>query len=260
MLGLSLMMAMSLAVSPEETACSSLIGEHITLSTFADVRSRLPLISPRTSYESTADYERRLAQTAAPGASRVVVRRHPNHPGEGLSYDPDRQILTVYDTAFGAGQINFSSVFGREARASDDNFTGAIGFQVGATETGQDTYEATNAYGARVPVTRTERQVDAVWERVGRRGESQFVGVGSYRPVARIPMAPDSARDLIEGGAAALLFVPKTPFQASGTSVLEPSFSRPRERRDTINVIIADVQCAFLLNGAGIAMYAFTVK
>ena len=166
-----------------------------------------------------------------------------------MSYDPDRQLLTIYDTAFGVGEINFSHIASlRPANIRDDNFTSAIGFAISATETGEDAYEATNSFGARVMVTRTDRQVNAIWERAGRMGQSQFIGVGSFRPVAQIRMAPDAARDFVEEGGIAFLIVPKPPFQASGVSVLEASFSRPRERRDTINVIIADVQCAFLFD------------
>lgn len=249
------------ASAPPPDICSTYVGQKPTLASFQAVRTALPAIPPQDSYESTADYERRLARSAIAAIAPALVQRRPTHPGEGLSYDADRQILTVYGSAFGTGQINFSSVFPRSAyRAREDNFTSAIGFKIETLETGRESFEATNGFGATVTVTRIDQKVSAVWERAGRLGESQFLGVGSFKPVARIPMKPNDARALIEGGSAALLFVPKPPFVVEGMSVLEASFTRPRENRDTVTVIVADVQCGFLLSQAGTILYAFPVR
>jgi hypothetical protein len=256
---LALLLALTSPVS--EGRCGSYVGRNVDTRTFDEVRSALPIVAERGPYESTADYQRRLSGAAGGVQDPVVVRRTTNRKGDGLSYDPDRQILTVYGSAFGTGEINFSHIAPlRPADRLDDNFTGAIGFLVGLAEIGQDAYEAGNAYGARVTVTRTTRRVHAIWERAGKLGQSQFLGVSQFKPVARLRMGPDAAKDIIEGGGGAILFVPKSPYQASGTSTLDANFARPRERVDMISVIIADVQCAFLLNRVGTVVHALEVR
>jgi hypothetical protein len=241
--------------------CANYVGRRVAVTAFDEIRSGLPAIVDRSPYESTADYRRRLAE-APPGAQEPLVIRHiARQQGEGLSYDPDRQILRVFASAFGLGEINFSNIPSlRPDDARADNFTDAIGFVVSAKDTGQDTYEATNAFGASVTVTRTKRRVDAIWEAPGRLGQSQFVGGKAFRPVAELRLSPDAAREIVEGGSTAILFVPRAPFQASGTSILEASLSRPKERVDTINVIIADVRCAFMLDRSGSVLRAFEVR
>jgi hypothetical protein len=252
---------LTVAGPPGNSMCASYVGQPVVPQTFDQVRSAVPEMAPRSSYESTADYGRRLAEADGRSQEPLIIRRVGSRESEGLSYDADRHILSVYRSAFGLGEINFSDIPSlRTDDARSDNFTGAIGFLISAGETGQETYEATNAYGARITVTRTRRQVSAIWESSGRMDQSQFIGTAPFKPVAQLRMGPDAARDIIEGGSTALLFVPKAPFQASGTSTVEASFSHPRERVDTISVIIADVRCAFLLDRVGNVLHAFEVR
>ena len=217
-------------------------------------------MEPRDPYESAAAYARRVAQSDNAEERSFIVRRTPDYPKEGLTYDPDRNTLTIYRTAFGAGKTNFADVFGGGLRRDEENYASAIGFAISATEIEKESYEANNGFGARVTVTRTRRQVKAIWERAGKPGEDSFVGTRSFRPVAVLRVEPDLARELMERGSTALLFIPRAPYQASGKSTVAPSFNSPREREDNIEVVTGDIQCAFLLDAQDIVRHAFSVK
>jgi hypothetical protein len=242
------------------SVCSTFVGHPVQARPFEDIAAGLPKVADRGPYESTAEYRQRLAGAASAPQQAMIVRIS-SREGEGLSYDPDRQILTVYPSAFGVGEVNFSDVVAlRSDDTRSDNFSGAIGFLVSATETGRETYQATNAFGARLTVTRVKRRVSAIWKGPGKMGQSQFVGVGAFKPVAQLRIGPDAARQIVEGGGGAILFTAKPPFHSSGTSTLEASFSRPEERVDAINVIVADVRCAFLLERNGTVVHALDVR
>ena len=255
------LVALGLFLSSAASAqtCESYLGQKVELSDFDAVVAALPRIAPRDRYESTSDYARRLALAPDVSISPFIVPVVPDYPGRGLSYDPDRKLLKIYATAFGAGQVNFGDVFRDGYRSGYDNFSGAVGFRLSARTVDETTYEANNAFGAKVTVTRTTRDVQAVWERAGKRMEDPLVGMKSG-VVASLTMEPDAARELIERGRAALMFVPRAPFRAQGQSTIPADFRRPRERIDRIDVVVADIQCAFLVDPSGNLTRAFIVK
>lgn len=240
-----------------DPGCLEKLAAAGAVTAFDDAINALPEMEGKSAYESTADYERRLATEA--GQRSILLNRTPSRVGEGLSYDPDRQTLTIYPAAFGAGSINFSIIFGIGSRGLDA-FASAVAFNLEAMEVGKESYEATNGFGAKVMVTRTTRRVHALWERHGKNGESQFARKSAFRPLAIVAMAPDAARDLIEHGSIAFLAVPKPPFKGAGIDAVAPDFQRPRERVDNVTALIADVQCAYVRASDGTAIAAFAVR
>lgn len=251
------MLLLSLLLSTATPDCDSYVGQTVTTHAFDDVVGSLPEIEPQGAYESTSEYEARLDGAAAQVSRPTIIRR--GATTSGLSYDADDQTLTVYETAFGATQINFSDIFGRPHR-SRSNFASAVGFLVNAEVTEQEQYEATNGFGARFAVERTNRRISAVWERAGERGESPVGSRSRTGSIAEINMPPDQARDIIERGHTALLISPTAPFIAHGTSTIAATFRRPRERIDTIDVVVADIQCAFILDSSDVVVQAFEVR
>lgn len=242
-----------------DPACLQKLAAAGPVTAFDDAIKALPEIEPKSTYESTADYEHRLTIATGQHPDPILLKRTPSRVSEGLSYDPNRRALTIYPAAFGAGSINFSTIFGIGSRGLDA-FASAIAFNLEATEVGKEDHEATNGFGARVMVTRTTRRVHALWERHGRNGESQFAGKSAFRPLAVIAMAPDAARDVIEHGSIAFLVAPKPPFRGAGIDGVAPDYRHPRERIDQVTAIIADVQCAYVRASDGTAMAAFAVR
>jgi hypothetical protein len=235
------------------------LGQKVSVADYEHVFAMLLSVAPRDALESNADYQRRIAQMPAHDQASVILPIVAERRGDGLSYDSDRRVLNVYRAAFGAGRVNFGAVFHDSLTGHDDNFASAIGFRLGMTVVKEETYQASNAFGANVTVTRTIRDVRTVWERAGKIGEGPFFGMRRGL-IAQLPMAPDNARELIERGSTALLIVPRSPYKAIGVSTLEPTFQWPVERVDHVRVLIADVQCGFLLNSQSVVAQAFSSK
>jgi len=239
--------------------CSSYVGQTVAVSSFAELHDALPIVTPRDRFESAADYTTRLASAELADPKPVIIRKIWQAGDEGMSYNTDSQTLTVYGSAFGAGRTNFREIMGLPIQRGRDNFASAIGFELNVTQTAQETFEATNGFGAKFAVTRTIRHIDTVWERAGEIGEDPFLGMRSGR-LAILTMEAPVARELFENGSAALLFVSRPPFRDSGTSTIGAEFSRPRERQDNVDVLIGDIQCGFLLNAQDQVTHAFTTK
>jgi len=239
--------------------CASQVGQQITTRTFDEVRAGLPNIAPKGPYESTAEYESRLAAAQSGGVSPVNIRRGNSRPG--LSYNADRQELTVYEQAFGAGELNYADVLGRPRVGSlEDYYSGAIGFVIDEIETGRRTFEATNGFGARTLVESIEGRINAVWERAGRLTESPFQGMRLAGTSSTLRVGPAEARDIIENGATALMVVPRPPYIRTGTSMREATFAFPREHINAVTILMADIQCAFLVDGHGRVVLALPVR
>lgn len=79
--------------------------------------------------------------TLLPGSRPILLNRKPAYSGQGLSYDADRRILKLYPSAFGAGVINFTTIFGMRSHGLDA-FASAGAFSLEAIETGKDSYFA----------------------------------------------------------------------------------------------------------------------
>ena len=242
-----------------DAGCLQKLAAAGPVSTFDDAIKALPQIEAKSTYESTADYERRLAAASGQTSRPILLKRTPSYVGEGLSYDADRRILTIRPTAFGAGQINFSMIFGMGPPGMDP-FASAIAFGLEARDVAKENYEANNGFGAQVTVTQTTRQVHALWEQHGKRGDSPFLGNSPFKPLAAISMTPQAARDVIERGSVTLLAVPKAPFKKTGLNAVAPDFRRPRERIDQVTALIAYVQCAYLQASDGSVIAAFAVR
>ena len=184
--------------NPADTICRPYVGHQVTTRTFEEVRSSLPVVPAKGKYESTADYEKRLATALAP-VGPVIIRQ--SLPYRGLDYDADRGQLKIHQTAFGAGETNFGNLLGSGGMTSRaDNFSGVIGLMVGVSETMTDTYDAANGFGAHFTVTRTSRSVDAVWERPGDIRQSMFIDAKPFGPIAQFNVSSSVAQDLIEAG------------------------------------------------------------
>lgn len=252
------LLPLSAALQRTPNQCAAYVGQTPATTTFADMAKRLPNVPLKSEYESPASYERRLAD-ANYLDQQYVIRRSSNQARPW--YDADHAELVVDSHDFGAREVDFKSIFQstgdtRSYKIMDSD----IGFLVDADVVARSKYAATNAFGAHFDVERVDRNVTAVWKSIGKLGGGEFVGAKGFGPIARLKLAPQVARDIIESGTTALLVVPRAPFLRTGSTVLAPSFSSPHERRDAITVAIADVRCAFLLDGGSRVVAAFAVK
>jgi hypothetical protein len=215
-------------------------------------------------YETTEAFNARQSAAMANWPSSFVIGYRPNL--QYLKYDADRgamdvpayffsNLTTSYHYVFGSLESPF---YGKIKYGLGDN----IDIVVGETERTAGSYRGSNAYGAMATISKIQRSTKAIWEREAKFGEDIFpdqqAGVGAL--LGSIPMSVQQAQSLKAGASAALVIAPRWPFFAQGTRKWEPTITSRTDVTNDISVIVADIQCALLLDPNKKVVAAFAVK
>ncbi len=80
-----------------QTHCSEFTGRTVTTETFAEVRAKIGSIAPKGEYETTAQYQARMAQ-ASPGGRRIIAKGVEDR--KYFVYDADTGMLRIQSYAF----------------------------------------------------------------------------------------------------------------------------------------------------------------
>lgn len=212
-------------------------------------------------YETTAAFQARI-RDARDKISPTYVVSVPLK-ASSILYDADSQKLKVDANALGANALSPAYFSARSPRGSISDLIdagGAYNLDIIAshTEVPIGSYAAQNAYGAQATVTRYRRHTKVIFERRGEWQETLFADANpSNAPRAEptifeVSAAPATARSLRKQLRGVVVIAPKAPFYASGkVGYQSPKFDAPNAFDHTLEVVVADVQCALLADGAG---------
>jgi hypothetical protein len=222
--------------------------------------SKLPL--KKEEFETTEAYNARLS-TALRGMTTPQLVRVPLN-SEGVSYNADTQRFQIESAAFGASYEKFDNyplyAFGNVQVDWGLNNIDVVGSQ---EDKPISLYNGINSYGAKVEVVKLKRFTKAIFDRKGGEGEDLFnpplpYGEFYYKNplVVEIPMDPNKARLLKGKMTAAVLITPKAPFYATGKYNHEPTIDDARDVNGIVQVIIADIMCAVIIDSSGVVVGA----
>jgi hypothetical protein len=260
---LSLMLLAVAARDASAQECQSLVGSRVeTISFDAAVTALSQVPSARDEFETTAQYQARLAIAMSSVPSRLLISvpldtRHVTYNADAGRFDIQsyaiRNTNTDYFTVFYGspfyGSVPFSTL-------------GNIDIVVGSSDEERGTYQGQNAYGATWTVTRVTRTVRAIFDREPRRYTEELFGDRATRgdgPVRwSIPVAPELARGLRERLRAAVVVAPKAPFYFENTQqgVGRVTIQNPRDVDQLSRIIVADIQCALITDDVGNVLVA----
>jgi len=238
--------------------CSSYIGKRIEMKGFDAVAKMLPKAPDKKGeFETTAEYEERVAaaRSSAPGGIIIDL----GNVDSGLKYDADLQKINISPFAFGSWDGIINEWTGLRALqfalyGVADVGNNNIGILVDRTSETTGSYPASNAFGSVVNVTTETRRFKGVFERkASRYDEGLLVGHTKrfgdpWQPIGSIPLSVEDAKRLKKSAIAAILVAPKSPYFVMGTSYKFETFSSPYRLNYETSAIIADIQCAFLLD------------
>ena len=240
------------------------MGEPVTFDqVFAEI---LEIPRFKDEFETTSQFEERQASALAKCAPRYLIAVPVDC--EYVSYDADRQVLVVATYAL------------TNTRVSSDELSAMFGYGSDLSEAGEEieyslsrnvawsfpregsdvgTYEGSNAFGAKVKITKQQRVARGIFERPSKNlqedvwVEAQEPHVKGVDPVAfEIEADPSAARSLKESGLrAAVLVAPRAPFYAVGLDHFSPTIRAPIDRTTDVRYLIADIQCAAIYASTG---------
>ncbi len=143
-----------------------------------------------------------------------------------------------------------------------------IALSISDDEAEKGGYLATNGFGATTRVRIVVRTTNGVFERKAEKGEGLFSdndsslenGNGTSPAVFSLPVAPARAKELIKSLQGFVLVQPMPPYWATGEGGEDATFNLPREVRQTINIMIADMKCVGVVDGHGTVLGSLATR
>ena len=261
MIGIPILLAIG---STAPTMCQQHIGTIVKPVPIDSVINAASKQNPiKDEYETTAQFERRQqsARSAIQGSYIISVP----FQSDGAKYDADSQVLRVYSDAIGIG---FSPEYPSEVYQLIGSSLHNLDIVAERSEILLGKYAAQNAYGAKAVVKRLKRVTKVIFERSGGWYED-FFGEGERGqfgkkvvPIIDIPVTPNRARALKPLLRAAVVISPIEPFYATGKIIHRaPRLGQPNDwEDDTIRVVVANVQCALVIDPSGSVLGSAVTK
>lgn len=240
-----------------QNICSPYLDQDVKLMNTNAVWKELAKIpNIKDEYETTKSFEDRVAAATEILSAPIIVEIPLDR--KFITYDADESKLSVGKYAFSNLRTNYTSVFGYGTP-----FYGKVKFSYWSNidivfpyeEKKLGSYIARNSMGAKITVTKLARNTKVIFEREAIRDEG-VLSSPKYPPNTPLltysNITPDMAKRAKTTARAAIVFVPKAPYFATGKYPWgEPTLTSPVEIDETLEVAIGDIQCALFLNATG---------
>jgi len=240
----------------DPNGCFEYLSKNInptTFDTLAAVLSKLP--SKKDEFESTADFEKRLNKAKSKIPDKFIIPIPIN--SSFIEYDADKRILGVSSLAIKIVGANYDGVFGFGTDYYEKikywRFQN-IDAVVATNSTNVGEYIGQNAFGTSTRVSRVDGLTKVVFERSGERYEGLFFNLRpqSSMIIEFTEVPPDIAKKFKFSVKTSLVIAPKQPFHVKGTGPSDaPTIQSPVDRRETLEVIVADIQCVLFADESG---------
>lgn len=228
--------------------CKGYEGKIVTPTAFSTLVQRLSGPSPKGEFETTAQYQARLAATSASVPTSPVVVTIPVDR-DYLSYNADNSLMLVQAGAFGDGE--FSDVVDVQLTA---NYFGLIPKGI------PEGIKVAHSRSERLVRTRTMRSglgIDVKVSDIDRFSNGFYIASPKLftfakrddSPVMFFKAAPARAQSLKQTVRIALAVVPKAPyvFRAEQPAAV-PTLRNPVQYEDKLTAIYVDAKCALVLD------------
>lgn len=253
--------------------CKSYVGNNIETVTFDAVYALVSKVpAEKDEFETTEIFNKKISAISTDWPEKFFIAYDfSEHGKRELEYNADDQQMTVGNSAFdgydkdallyaGRKFTNLNDMSLRSYERLDIGFFN-LQFIVSSKITPAGQYEASTASGATAVVAESKQSTQIVFERKVEYDENRFIGAESYlSDVGKVTMSPDVARMFKKSGKVSLLIIPKPPYFASGKRRHSPTLHTPLDTTERISVIVADVRCAFLVDGKNTVLEAFEIR
>jgi hypothetical protein len=264
-----------LATSPLPSAgngpqmCSAYVGQTVQPQSFDNAVARFAGLTPKSEFETTAQFEARQAQALAGAGGPLIIEKAPDDR-KFFEYDADAQALRILPFAFDnkffpAWEAFYAAGLNGSLNVNVNDNVDAV---ISEDERATGSYEASNAYGAKATVVSLTRTVQVIFDhgpKLGGRRETLFPGsiTDDYKvnPVGVLAMSPDQARLMKPGLRLAFVATPYRPFLVRGTTKFgKVTFQNPRDITYSYTILTADIQCGLVMDESGLVLGAYSTS
>jgi len=256
-----LLMAWTLAGLPslvfaQDSACVTYVGKKVDAQPFFVAVEDYKAIEPKGTYETTAQYDARIAKFAR---RRLIIEKEIEDKS-WIGYSADRARLIVTANSFTSSKIGWTPRFGdfrsyflhaeSDIPAADNgNFAVTIKiWELG--KGGQIQMRAAN--GAAVTVTKRTLLHNAIFDQVPKPSRPFFKGERANdlgkTILGEIPMSPTEAQEQHPSLKLAFVVEPKAPFFVYGGRPLsQATIQQPVDIWEAFEILIANIRCGLVL-------------
>lgn len=242
------------------SACPSYVGTTVAPLTFDEAVAKLPKVSPKGEFETTAEYQARFA--AAGGGGLLIVGKAPDDR-KFFTYDADHGKLSVEPYAFRNWDLSAWYALHNTAGLEPSTLYNvdvviSRGFHIVGSYMGQ------NGFGAQARIVERQSVVHAIYDRpIG--VDEELKGTGLFlnndEVVGTLDMPPSEAQALKPKLSVAFVVLPKEPYLVhSHYKVGEPTIDAPIDETEIATVMIADIRCGLLLDGSNKVIGAYPTR
>jgi hypothetical protein len=275
-----LLLALSIPISASaQTSCNQYRGQTPSIRSFDSVVEKFKEVGPIDEFENTAARRERREIAARSIGTPIVIEVN---YGSSPKYNADLQAFQIQSRAFSSSE-SFDQLFIHggigvigEGTLTNDETRALISLDISnppavtiarIERENYGTYLATNGLGAQRRVTRNLVEIQAVYEpnrSTGKYGEHRnFRGVNRYDDfIGTVPMEPEAARQLNNKFRHALVVAPLHPYFAGGrnSTGTTPTVSNPYDTKLLVSILLADIQCALVLDQSGKVLASIQTK
>lgn len=177
---------------------------------------------------------------------------------EDIYYNADSQRLNVPRNSIGSfvsrSQYNSTLNWDSELWDYEDRFGSHLGIGAYRHSEFVSEYQAENAFGTSIQVSRFEAEIGAVLERLSMESlfkfEDEDPSSETYDALSA-PMEPSQARLMKSEVRAAIYYIPTEPYAGQGTSRHRPTFDEPFDIHTELRLLHGDIQCVGLFDRLG---------
>jgi len=248
--------------------CASYEGQTVSpasIDTVISTVSELP--AEKDEFETTEQFNARVQASLGNLEGAYVVGTM--FDAEHAVYDADNQRFNIKSYALDNMNASWEAIFGYGRplyeRVKYSSF-GNVDIIVSNTERVTGSYRASNAFGASATISEVSRVNVGIFDREAAYGEDLFFrnreeGRVVDQVIGTIAADPVTARNLKDTMRGAVVIVPKAPWYAVGDkSWGAPTISNPQDVTETVSAVIADIQCALVLDGSNRVLLAVQTR
>jgi hypothetical protein len=263
--GLSLSEESAASKTRQSGKCQNFVGQVIEPQLFSNVVTAYADLPEKSEFETTAQYEARRANALASANGKSLTIALEPTDRKYFEYDADLQHLNIIKYAFDnigfPAQDAFYAAGFRDRIEVSDLFN--LDLVVSEKDEEAGTYEASNAYGAKVQVQKINRTTEVVFQ-----DKLEFSDEGLFPNANKEPyslgyleLSPEQAKALKPSLKLAMSIVPKEPYLVSGTHLLaEATIRNPREVTQSFTILIADFQCGLVMDAENKVLAAYVAR
>jgi hypothetical protein len=255
------LIAFGLPAAAHAQECAAYVGQKISPQTFDSIAASLAKVpGKKGEFETTAEFEAKV-QAATAGLKSPLVVTVPVD-SKYVKYDADTGTFSIISYALKNSNAFLDKFFSKQGMPGFAHFMYNHHVVVSSTDKVTGTYSASNSFGASADIAEIARTTKVIFDRNANGHEDQFFPDIPDRPkedpiLFTIKADTKAAPAMKAGFKGAVVIAPKAPFFVKGSAGANtPTISNPREITETMQVVVADIQCALLTDAAGIVLGA----